>query len=120
MPTWKAALVAAVVGGMGIHRIKKRWSRPPLDVGSDPVIRCRVQAHLRQTFGAKAEDYSVRVHRGRAVLRGEAASLAEIQRLAAMIEEIPGVNGVDNLLRLAVRSDGVLRGEPSEVGAWVY
>jgi len=115
-----AALMAAIVGGAGISRIiRRRPTRRPVDPLADQAVALRVDAYLRREFDAKAEDFSIHVRRGRVLLRGEAPDLAEILRLESEISRIEGVAGVDNLLRLWVRSEAVLHGGPSELGAWL-
>lgn len=115
-----AALLAAMIAGVEMILITRgRRHRAPPDPIADAAVARRVEAHLRAQLDAKAEDFSVRVRRGRVVLRGEAPSLAEMQRLEAEIGRIDGVVGVDNLLRLWVRSEAVLQGGPAELGAWL-
>jgi osmotically-inducible protein OsmY len=63
------------------------------------LLIARVRAALDDCAGENAE-ISVRVRAGTVTLRGEVEDMRDISHLERVVRDVPGVQDVDNLLRL--------------------
>lgn len=89
----ESANVAALVGVAVPRRSAARES---------DELAARVRLALQVTFGAEAEGVAVRQERQVVTLRGEVDDIEDIARYEAAVRDVPGVQDVDNLLRLRV------------------
>lgn len=73
------------------------WDRGTRD---DVVVLETSRAALSAALGDAADDLSLRIREGVIAIRGEVEQMADIQAYEAIVRAVPGVVGVDNLLRL--------------------
>jgi osmotically-inducible protein OsmY len=91
----ESANVAAMVGSA--------LDTPPrrlLGRGNDPQLASVARLALQVAFGDKADGVTVRAERGLVTLRGEVDQIDDIDAYEAAVRSVPGVDDVDNLLRL--------------------
>lgn len=73
------------------------WERGTRD---DAVVLATSRSALSAALGDVACDLSLRIHEGVVAIRGEVEHLADIHTYEEIVRAVPGVVGVDNLLRL--------------------
>ena len=89
----ESANVAALVGA-AVEVPKRSLRREP------DQLAARVRLALQVTFGAEADAIAVKQLDGVVTLRGEVDDIEDIARYEMAVRDIPGVQEVDNLLRL--------------------
>lgn len=73
------------------------WERGARD---DAAVLATCRSALSAALGEVADDLSLRIHDGVVAIRGEVEHLTDIHTYEEIVRAVPGVVGVDNLLRL--------------------
>ena len=93
---WTTAAVAGTVIAIPLIRRRTPWGAKT----EDERVAAVVAGMLRASYGSRAEDFVIRVRRGRVTLRGDVFALADIEQLETRVRTIQGVRDVENLLRI--------------------